>query len=145
MISFSRRAKIIQQQQKRPIMSEPVLAPFNTYVQIYTELSFLFYRNLGLSKMRTKFEDQKRGISGRECGSCVLDGYTFNVDWLWITHQLDILRASLYMCSRLTIIFCFNYPSWHLFWRSPISTPYLFIPRNAMRTIRWRHCMFFCL
>jgi len=36
--------------------------------------------------------------------------------------------------------------SWHLFWRSPISTPFLFISRNAMRTLRWCHCMFcyFC-
>ena len=31
--------------------------------------------------------------------------------------------------------------SWHLFWRSPISMPFLFMSRNAMRTLRWRHCM----
>ena len=32
---------------------------------------------------------------------------------------------------------------WHLFWRSPISTPILFISRNAMRKHRWRHWMLF--
>ena len=34
--------------------------------------------------------------------------------------------------------------SWHLIWRSPISTPFL-ISRNAMHTLRWRHCMLFSL
>ena len=38
-----------------------------------------------------------------------------------------------------------NISLWHLFWRSPISTPFLFISRNAMHTLRWRHCLlFFC-
>jgi len=26
---------------------------------------------------------------------------------------------------------------------SPISTPFLFVSRNAIRTHRWRHCMLF--
>ena len=39
----------------------------------------------------------------------------------------------------------FKLSSWHLFWRSPISTPFLFISRNAMHMLRWRHYMFFCL
>ena len=35
--------------------------------------------------------------------------------------------------------------SWHLFKRSHISMRFLFISHNAMRTLRWRHCMLFCL
>ena len=30
-------------------------------------------------------------------------------------------------------------------WRSPISMPFLFISRNAMCTLQWRHCMLSCL
>ena len=33
--------------------------------------------------------------------------------------------------------------SWHLFWRSPISTAFLFILRDAKRTLRWRHWTLF--
>ena len=44
-----------------------------------------------------------------------------------------------------TCVWLFHLSSWHLFRRWPFSTIFLFISRNAMHTLRWRHCMLFCL
>jgi len=50
---------------------------------------------------------------------------------------LDFASWSVYwqLTSLFTSHIC-QLSSWHLIWRSPISTPFL-ISRNAMHTLRW--------
>ena len=62
----------------------------------------------------------------------------------WCIYFLTLYTLQHSQCVP-TCVWLFHLSSWHLFWRSPFSTPFLFISRNAMHTLRWRHCMLFCL
>ena len=60
--------------------------------------------------------------------------------WAWACKACRIQPLSF-----TTIFASLPISLWHLFWRSPILTPFLFISRNAMCTLRWHHCMLLCL